>query len=108
MVARASFGELLRYYRLRAADGRWSQQWLADQLGYHESHISRWENSRRHPPPRPLMLQIGDLLGLSNEQVDTLLEAAGTQSPQPERYPALSAKERNDRSIFYGPSHVPI
>ena len=61
-----TLGEKIR--RLRK-DKDWSQTQLAQRLGLHPKHISRYENNV-HNPPLETLIKIADLFGVS---VDYLL-----------------------------------
>ncbi len=113
MPSDSTFGDLLRYYRTRLT-GEWSrQEWLAEQLGYKKSVISKWEtgNLARALPRREIILKIGHLYNLKAEEVNLLIEKARIESiwqVKKDQYLPLSNEEVESWMPFYGPSRGSI
>ncbi|MBC7252330.1 MAG: helix-turn-helix domain-containing protein, partial [Anaerolineae bacterium] len=81
-----NFGNLLREYRRRQGV---SQKELAERIGYHPSYVNRLERGTR-PPPRQYdtIHSMASALGLTQEETDTLLIAAGLEPLHPTHIPA--------------------
>lgn len=75
----ASFGKLLRDFRIRA---KLSQRVLAQQAEIDTSYISRLERGEREVASRSLALKIAETLNLSLEETDLWLISAGYISPR--------------------------
>ena len=66
------FGELLKGFRVRAG---LTQLELAYELGVDRNSVSNWERSE-YIPDRERVLALENVLSLSSEEIDQLLEAA--------------------------------
>ena len=75
----ASFGKLLRDFRIRA---KFSQRVLAQQAKIDTSYVSRLERGEREVASRSLALKISEILNLSLEETDLWLISAGYISPR--------------------------
>jgi transcriptional regulator with XRE-family HTH domain len=75
----ASFGKLLRDFRIRA---KLSQRVLAQKADIDTSYISRLEAGEREVASRLLALRIAETLELSPEETDLWLISAGYISPR--------------------------
>jgi len=75
----ASFGNLLRDFRIRA---NLSQRILAQKTDIDTSYISRLESGEREVASRSLALKIAEILKLSQEETDLWLISAGYISPR--------------------------
>jgi transcriptional regulator with XRE-family HTH domain len=75
----ASFGKLLRDFRIRA---KLSQRVLAQQAEIDTSYISRLERGEREVASRSLALKIAQILNLSSEEIDYWFISAGYISPR--------------------------
>lgn len=64
------FGELLKGFRERAG---LTQQGLADELGMSRTTVGAWERSLNLPDTREAVLQLGQILYLSEQEIDSLL-----------------------------------
>ncbi len=69
-----SFGALLRHHRTGVA---LSLPTLGRSVGLDFSYLSRLERGQRAPPQRPVVVSLAVALGLSAEETDGLLVAAG-------------------------------
>jgi transcriptional regulator with XRE-family HTH domain len=79
------FGDLLRHFRIRAG---MSQSSLAEQANVDKSYISRIENGERKYPSRSVVLQLAEILQLSQAEIDLWLISAGYVSPRMQRLAA--------------------
>src|SRR5690606_39928404 len=70
-------------------EARTSQSRLAESAGFDHSYVSRLESGNR-TPTREAVVKLADALGLTPEQRDTLLAAAGYM---PQRVESLLADE---------------
>ena len=84
--AAPTFAELLKRFREGA---RTSQSRLAESAGFDHSYVSRLESGNR-TPTREAVVKLADALGLTPEQRDSLLAAAGYM---PQRVESLLADE---------------
>ncbi|MBX5444490.1 helix-turn-helix transcriptional regulator [Sphaerobacter sp.] len=84
--AAPTFAELLKRFREEA---RTSQSRLAESAGFDHSYVSRLESGNR-TPTREAVVKLADALGLTPEQRDSLLAAAGYM---PQRVESLLADE---------------
>jgi transcriptional regulator with XRE-family HTH domain len=75
----ASFGKLLRDFRLQAG---LSQRALAQAAKVDTSYISRLESGEREIPSRSLALVLAEILRLSQQESDLWLISAGFISPR--------------------------
>lgn len=75
----ASFGELLKEFRIRS---KLSQRVLARKAGIDTSYVSRLERGEREVASRSLALKIAQILNLSFEETDLWLISAGYISPR--------------------------
>lgn len=80
------FAQLLKQYR---EGGRVSQSRLAEIAGFDHSYVSRLESGNR-TPTREAVTKLAEALGLTPEQRDSLLAAAGYM---PQRVESLLADE---------------
>ena len=67
------FGELLKGFRERAG---LKQQELADELDMSRNAVGAWERSLNLPDTREVVLQLGQILYLSEQETDNLLYQA--------------------------------
>lgn len=67
------FGELLKGFRERAG---LTQQELAEDLGMTRGSVGAWERSLNLPDSREVVLKLGQLLYLSEQETDSLLYQA--------------------------------
>lgn len=67
-----TYGELFKFYRLRAG---LEQREVADELGVHHNTISHWE-SHKHRPRRSKILLVREIFRLSTKETNRLLKAA--------------------------------
>src|SRR5690348_13016603 len=77
-MSRESFGETLRYFRLRAG---LSQYALAKRVGINASYCNRLESGEREAPTREVASALARALALATEEVDRLLFSAGHVPP---------------------------
>ena len=75
----ASFGDLLKDFRIRA---KLSQRVLARKAQIDTSYVSRLERGEREVASRSLALKIAEILNLSLEEIDLWLISAGYISPR--------------------------
>lgn len=75
----ANFGELLRYFRIRAD---LSQRVLAQKAEIDTSYVSRLERGEREVASRSLAIKIAEILNLSLDEIDLWLISAGYISPR--------------------------
>ncbi len=75
----ASFGDLLKEFRIRA---KISQRVLAKKAEIDTSYVSRLERGERDVTSRALALRIAEILHLSLEEIDLWLISAGYISPR--------------------------
>lgn len=75
----ASFGQLLRDFRMRA---KLSQRDLARKAEIDTSYVSRLERGEREVASRSLALRIAEILELTMEETDLWLISAGYISPR--------------------------
>ena len=91
------FGQLLREYRRRSG---LSQKALAEKIGYHPSYINRLERGTRTPPRQYGTIQdLATALGLTQEETNALLTAAGLEPVLPTHIPAEVDSPRLRRVI---------
>ena len=93
MAVKSRFAEALRACRESA---RVSQSRLAEAAGFDHSYVSRLESGQR-APTREAVIKLADALGLSAEQRDSLLTAAGFM---PQRGESLLADEPVLSEVF--------
>jgi transcriptional regulator with XRE-family HTH domain len=74
-----TFAELLKWHREQLG---WTQHHLADKMRFSRNSISAWERGEYPPRQRDTVLQLSEVLMLSNEETDRLLRAA--------QYPGLN------------------
>lgn len=72
------FGELLRTFRKRKG---MTQQTVAMHLGVHRNTIGFWERGNVLPDTKAIVLELADVLGLSDMETRQLLEASMTSLP---------------------------
>jgi transcriptional regulator with XRE-family HTH domain len=104
-----SFGDVLTRFHARASDGRSSDDWLAFRVGVDRSEVSRWKSGRRGPPERRVVIRIAELLSLSADEADELLDAARRSRSgrrTGEAFEPLSEEERRAWRPIFGPSHL--
>jgi len=91
------FGILLRQFRKRV---RLTQKELAERTGLSFNHLNQIEKGKRSAPRREKVLGLSRELGLSTDETDKLLIAAG-YAPQPKE-PQILPEPDEAHSLVYG------
>ncbi len=74
-IEQSSFGEILKAFR---KSKKVNQQQLAEKLDVHRNTIGAWERGDYLPESKGMVLEVARVLGLTEQESQTLLEASLT------------------------------